>query len=374
MPQVEVSEVRKSSEMDEFIGLPWTIYAADPNWVPPLKKAVHKLLDPARHPFWKFSERVLFLARRGSQTVGRIAGILDGNFNSFHNEKMTAWGFFECENDPTTAAALFGAVEQWGRSKGLSFLRGPFNPSTNYEVGLLVEGFQYPPSIMMPYNPPYYAQLVESYGFTKEKDLIAVILERNKKKSDRIERLARRIARNEKVTLRKANKRNFDSEIALIREIYNNAWANNWGFVPMTDDEMLDIGREMARIVDEDLIVFVYYDGKPVGVTMVIPDIGPLLKRLNGKIGLLGILKILLHKREVKGGRALAMGIKKTHRGLGLPILAFDHLLKVWEKKVFDYIEIGWNLEDNYDIIELEQAFGAEIYKRYRIFRKDFVS
>jgi hypothetical protein len=374
MHQVEIIKIAKASEIDEFVDLPWNIYSGDPNWVPPLKKVVHKLLDPARHPFWKFSEQALFLARRGSRTVGRIAGIVDGNFNAFHEEKMAAWGFFECENDPTTAAALFEAVEQWGRSKGLSFLRGPLNPSTNYEVGLLVEGFQYPPSIMMPYNPSYYAQLIESYGFTKEKDLIAVILERNKKKSDRIERLARRIARNEKVTLRKANKRNFDSEMALIREIYNDAWSKNWGFVPMTDEEMVDIGREMARIVDTDLIVFVYYDGKPVGVTMVIPDIGPLLKRLNGKIGLLGILKILLYKREVRAGRALAMGIKKTHRGLGLPILAFDHLLKVWEKKVFDYIEIGWNLEDNYDIIELEQAFGAEIYKRYRIFRKDFVS
>src|SRR5271157_94791 len=373
MANAEIFQVTTESEMDEFIDLPWKIYADDTNWVPPLKKAVRKLLDPAKHPFWKFSERVLFLARRGSQTVGRIAGILDNNFNSFHNENMGAWGFFECENDPSTAGALFDAVERWSCDKGLSFLRGPFNPSTNYEVGLLVEGFQYPPSIMMPYNPPYYLQLVESYGFSKEKDLLAVILERNQIKSDRMERLARRIARNKKVEIRKADKRNFDSEMALIREIYNAAWSRNWGFVPMTDEEMLETGKEMIRIADTDLILFVYYEGEPVGVTVVLPDIGPLLKRLNGKIGLLGIFKVLIYKHEIRGARALAMGFKKSHQGLGLPILAFDHLVKVWEKKTFDYVEIGWNLEDNYDIIKIELEFGARIYKRYRIVRKDLV-
>ena len=323
--------------------------------------------------FWKFSERALFLAKRGPRTVGRIAGILDNNFNSFHDEKMGAWGFFECEDDPGAAKALFDAVEQWTRSKGLSFMRGPFNPSTNYDIGLLIEGFQYPPSIMMPYNPSYYAELIESCGLSKEKDLVAVILEKNQAKSDRVQRLARRIARNKKVTIRKAEKKNFSSEMALIREIYNAAWSRNWGFVPMTDEEMLDVGKEMLQIADTDLILFTYFEDEPVGVTIVLPDIGPLLKRLNGKIGLLGIFKVLLFKHEIRSARALAMGFKKSHQGLGLPIITFDHLLKVWEKKNFDFIEIGWNLEDNHDIINLELEFGSRIYKRYRIFRKDIV-
>ncbi|MGB6065899.1 MAG: acyl-CoA N-acyltransferase [Desulfomonilaceae bacterium] len=371
MSQVEICRVTKKSELDEFINLPWRIYADDPNWVPPLKKAVRRLLDPAKHPFWKFSEQALFLAKIGTRTVGRIAGIMDNNFNSFHNEKMGAWGFFESEDDPHVAEALFGEVEEWARSKGLPFLRGPFNPSTNYDIGLLTEGFQYPPSIMMPYNPSYYGQLVESCGFSKEKDLVAVILERNQAKSARIQRLAGRIARNKKVTIRKAERKNFDSEMALIRVIYNAAWSRNWGFVPMTDEEMLDVGKEMLQIADTDLILFTYYEDEPVGVTIVLPDIGPLLKRLNGKIGLLGIFKVLLFKHEIRSARALAMGFKKTHQGLGLPIITFDHLLKVWEKKNFDFIEIGWNLEDNYDIINLELEFGARIYKKYRIFRKD---
>ncbi len=374
MPQIEIITVTNGSDLDDFVNLPWKIYAKDPYWVPPLKKTVRRLLDPTKHPFWRFSERVLFLARRGSRTVGRIAGILDHNFNSFHDEKMGAWGFFESENDPYIAEAMFGAVEQWTRSKCLSFLRGPFNPSTNYEVGLLVEGFQYPPSIMMPYNPPYYEQLVEAYGFAKEKDLLSMILERNQKKSGRMERLARRIKRNTKVTVRSVNKKNFYSEVALIREIYNAAWSKNWGFVPMTDEEMLVMGKDLIRILDEEAILFVYYEGDPVGVAVGLPDISPLLKRLNGKMGLLGILKALFYKHEIKGFRVLAMGFKKNFQGLGLPILMCDHLMDTWERRGFDYIELGWNLEDNYDIIKIELEFGARVNKRYRIFRKDLMT
>ena len=168
-------------------------------------------------------------------------------------------------------------------------------------------------------------------------------------------------------------KKNFDSEMALIREIYNAAWSRNWGFVPMTREEMLEMGKELVHIADMDGIFFIYYQGEPVGVTVALPDIGPLLKRLNGKIGLLGIFKFLFYKHEIRGGRVLAMGFKKTHQGLGLPIVACEHLMKVWEKKTLEYIELGWNLEDNYDIIKIELEFGARIHKRYRIFRKDIV-
>ena len=150
------------SELKDFIDLPWRIYAEYPNWVPPLKKEVRRMLDPRRHPFWEFSERILFLARRGSETVGRIAGIIDRNYNQCHNEKMGIWGFFECTDDPEAAAALFSSVETWVRQKGMTFMRGPLSPSMNYETGLLIEGFDYPPAVGMTYNPPYYLKLIES--------------------------------------------------------------------------------------------------------------------------------------------------------------------------------------------------------------------
>jgi hypothetical protein len=177
MAGIEIVTVEGGSELKDFIDLPWRIYAEYPNWVPPLKKEVRRLLDPRRHPFWEFSERILFLARRGSKTVGRIAGIIDRHYNQFQSEKMGIWGFFECADDPEAAAALFSSVETWVHQKGMTFIRGPLNPSTNYELGLLIEGFNYPPALMMAYNPPYYPGLVESCGFTKEKDLLAFLIE-----------------------------------------------------------------------------------------------------------------------------------------------------------------------------------------------------
>ena len=177
MADIEIIPVEGGSELKDFIDLPWRIYGSYPNWVPPLKEEVRRMLDPGGHPFWEFSERILFLVRRGSETVGRIAGIIDRHYNQFHGEKMGIWGFFECDDDPEAAAALFSSVETWALQKGMTFMRGPLSPSTNYEVGLLIEGFAHAPVLMMTYNPPYYPGLVESCGYTKEKDLMAFLID-----------------------------------------------------------------------------------------------------------------------------------------------------------------------------------------------------
>ncbi|HWR72214.1 MAG TPA: acyl-CoA N-acyltransferase, partial [Nitrospirota bacterium] len=194
MAGIEIIAVDGRSELKDFIDLPWRIYAEYPNWVPPLKKEVRRMLDPRRHPFWEFSERMLFLARRGSETVGRIAGIIDRNYNQFHNEKMGIWGFFECADDPEAAAALFSSVETWALRKGMIFLRGPLSPSMNYETGLLIEGFDYPPVVGMTYNPPYYLKLIESGGYTKEKDLLAFLIDGEYRLPGWMDRLAERTA------------------------------------------------------------------------------------------------------------------------------------------------------------------------------------
>jgi len=372
MPGVEIITVSDNANMDEFIDLPWKIYAGDPNWVPPLKKAVRRLLDPAKHPFWKFSERVLFLARRDHETVGRIAAIIDNNYNTFYEEHMGIWGFFESVNDPGVAQALFRAVEEWVISKGMTFLRGPLNPSQNYEVGTLIEGFEYPPVIMMTYNPEYYVPLIESCGFHKEKDLYAIQLVENDRANARVERLVRRIRRKGNIKVRSARKKDFYSEMELVKEIYHSAWSRNWGFVPMTDDEMLEMGREMVRIMDPDLFFFLYYDDEPVGVCIILPDVNPLLQRLNGKIGLLGLLKILLYRKEITKLRGLVMGFKRSHQKLGLPLVAFDHLNRVAREGNYKEIEMGWNLEDNHDINNFEIELGGRVYKKYRIYRKSF--
>lgn len=371
MTAIDIITVEKRSELNEFIDLPWKIYADYPKWVPPLKKEVRRMLDPRRHPFWEFSERALFLARRGSETVGRIAGIIDRRHNEFHGERMGIWGFFECVDDPEAAASLFSSVETWVRHKGMSFVRGPLNPSINYEAGLLIEGFDYPPALMMTYNPPYYPGLVESCGFTKEKDLLAFLVNGTYRLPEWLDRLAERMAKKKGIHIRGFRLKEPASELALIREIFNDCWSSNWGYVPLSDNETLEMGKSMVRIGDPDLAFFIYHEEELAGVCVILPDINPLLKRLNGRIGLAGLLKILLYRREITGLRGLLFGIKEKYRQLGLHILALRHLYDVvMKKEQYRYLEMGWTLEDNESINLLLEEAGARMHKKFSIFRK----
>jgi len=376
MPDIKIIAVEEGPELKDFIDLPWRIYADYPNWVPPLKKEVRRMLDPRKHPFWEFSERILFLARRGSEAVGRIAGIIDRNYNKCHNEKMGIWGFFECTDDAAVAAALFSSVETWIRQKGMTFVRGPLNPSMNNEAGLLIEGFDYPPAVSMTYNPPFYQGLVESCGFFKEKDLLAFLLDGgNYHLPAWMDRLAVKISQKKGVRIRKVDTKNLDDEFALIREIYNDSWSGNWGFVPLTENEMKDIQKSVKPFADPDLVFFIYYEDEPAAVCVIFPDINPLLKRFNGRIGLLGLVKALIYRREIKGLRLLMFGVKEKYRQLGLPMLAFQHIYKIArEEKNYLHLEMGWTLEDNESINSLILEAGARVYKKYRIFRKSLES
>jgi hypothetical protein len=368
---IEIVVVEGGSELKDFINLPWNLYAEYPRWVPPLKKEVRRLLDPRRHPFWSSAERRLFLALRGSQVVGRIAGIIDRCYNEFHGERMGIWGFFECADDPAAAKALFSAVETWARLKGMAFLRGPLNPSTNYELGLLVEGFDYLPALMMPYNPPYYSSLVESCGFAKEKDLLAFLIDGDYRLPEWMDSLAGRIARKKGIRIRPFRPKDEDAEFALIKELYNDSWSANWGFVPLSDEEMREIQKSVMTFADPDLAFFIYYEDEPAAFCVIFPDINPLLKRLNGRIGLLGLLKVLLYRREITGLRCLLFGIRDKYRQLGIPMLAFHHIFEVVRQKdKYRSLELGWTLEDNAAVNTLAVEAGARPYKRYRIFRK----
>jgi hypothetical protein len=371
MQSIQIHAVSNSGDLKQFVDLPWKIYKDDPNWVPPIKKLVRDMLDVRKHPFWEFSEQALFLAKRNGDVVGRIAGIIDRNYISYHSENVCGWGFFECEDNMDTAKALFQAVEDWASSKGLEFLRGPLNPSTNYEVALLIEGFDSPPPFMMTYNPEYYVKLVESFGFEKEKDLLSLRLHRGDQLTARMERLAGRIERKTKVRVRNLNMKDLRSEVRLCCEIYNAAWSRNWGFVPMTEREGDAMAAMMRHTADPELMFFLYYDDEPVGVCLGAPDINPWLKSLNGKIGLLGLFKYLKFKRDIASARIFAMGYKPSHQKLGLFITFFYHIMKVCVPRTYRWLDMGWNLEDNYDIIKLETAMGAKINKRYRIYRKD---
>lgn len=370
---LEIVQVEHKSQLEAFITLPWKIYRGDPNWVPPLKSSIRHLLDRHRHPFWKFSEQILLLALRDSVPVGRIAGIVDRNHNRYHREAMGSWGFFECFEDEQAARALFAKVSEWARWHGMTFLRGPFNPSTNYEVGILVDGFEHRATFMMPYNYPYYVDLIEAAGLRKEKELLSFIVDSTWQPADWIRRLIQRLKRDGDAYVRPGERKRMREELALLKKIYDDCWAGNWGFVPMTDDEFDLMCGELERIADDELIFFVYLKDEPVGAAVIVPDINPLLKRLNGKIGLLGLFKFLLYRKEIHGTRGLLFGIREEYRQAGLPFVALDYVFSTFKKKgAYDYLELGWNLEDNEDINQLEREGGAKPFKKYRLFRKDF--
>jgi hypothetical protein len=363
--------VEKRRDLKEFVTLPWKIYAESPQWVPPLKRDVIELLDPSRHPFWNFSERILFLVKRNSVTLGRIAGIIDRNFNEYHREKSAVWGFFECIDEVDVAQALFSSVETWARQKGMTHLRGPLNPSTNYEAGMLIDGFLHRPCLMMTYNPPYYPRLVESCAFQKEMDLFSFLAERGYQAPEWMQRGVERVKKDKNIWIRPVRPREFESEASLIRKIYHDAWSDNWGFVPTTEDEFRWIAKSVARVLEKDNAFFLYYRQEPVGVGFMLPDINPLIKRLNGRFGPLGLLKILLYRREVDGVRGFMLGIKKDYQRIGLPLAAFDHLMNLARKnQKYRYLEFGWNLESNEQMNQALLEGGLSIHNRYRIFRK----
>lgn len=373
MSALEVTPVRHGRDLKAFIDLPWSVYSNDPNWIPPIKKSLATLLDTRKHPFWAFSERELFIARRGSSVVGRIAAILDRNHNDHHQEKMCGWGFFECMPDPEAAAGLFFAVEQWARNKGMEFLRGPLNPSMNYEVGTLVEGFDTPPSFMMTWNPVYYPELILLCGYRKEKDIYAYRFEKGHEIPAWILEQAERLTSKGEFGIRpiKADIRD-EEEIRLVSRVYRECWADNWGYVPMSDEEVAHTIREFIPIFDPDMAFLLFHEQEAAGLCVIIPDINPLLKRLNGKLGPGALIKKILYSSEIRGFRGLLFGLKEAYRQLGVPFFVLGYLLKTLRAKPgYEYMEMGWSLEDNAGINLLYEEAGSLANKRYRLYRKD---
>jgi len=374
MAGVSVIPVHSKRELKTFVDLPWELYRDDPHWIPPVKSQVAQLLTPGHHPFWTFSRRELFLAMRGSEVVGRIAAIVDDHYNDYQQEKMGIWGFFECQRDPEAAAALFAAASQWVRREGMEFIRGPLNPSLNYESGLLVHGFESRPTFLMTYNPPYYLELVKLSGFRKEKDLLTYLSTRDTKPPEWALNLGERLAQKQEVVVRKMNPKHFDDEVRLLTRLYIECWGHNWGFSPPTASEVRDMVQSIYPIMDLDLAFFLYVRDEPMGVCVVLPDVTPLLKRFNGKLGLGALIKKHLYWSEINGCRGFILGVKEEYRQVGAPLVALHYLLQAAkDKPQYYYVELGWNLEDNQAINLLYEESGLRPHKRYRIYRRDLV-
>jgi hypothetical protein len=374
MSGVSVIPVQSKRDMKTFVDLPWELYRDDSYWIPPVKSQVIQLLTPGRHPFWAFSRRELFLALRGSEVVGRIAAIVDDHYNEYQQEKMGVWGFFECQRDPEAAGALFTVAIDWVRKQGMEFIRGPLNPSLNYESGLLVHGFESRPTFLMTYNPPYYMELVKLSGFHKEKDLLTYLSTRDIKPPEWAMNLGERLAQKQEVVVRKMNPKHFDDEVRLLTRLYIECWGHNWGFSPPTASEVRDMVQSIFPILDVDMAFFLYVQDEPMGVCVVLPDVTPLLKRFNGKLGLGALLKKHLYWNEINGCRGFILGVKEEYRQVGAPLVALHYLMEAAKNKPqYYYVELGWNLEDNQAINLLYEESGLRPHKRYRIYRRDLV-
>ena len=374
MSKIEVSEVTSRRERDAFIKFPWQIYANDPAWVPPLILERKAFLDRKRHPFYRHGDAALFLARKDGKILGRIMASDDPNYNSLHESNVGCFGLFECIDERDVAAALFEAAASWLRKRGRDEMIGPIDYSTNYVCGLLIDGFQFPPTILTAHNPPYCRQLIESCGFTKAKDWYAWWFADPSKVVGHLRRLATRVHRQRPVTLRSANLKNLRDESRRLREIYNQAWEKNWGFVPFTAAEIEFMTHELKPLLVPEFAWIAEIGNEPVGLTLCLPDINVVLRELNGRLtrfGLpIGLIKLLLYKKRIKKGRLIALGVVEKYRRAGIAEML---VLRVMEETMIKRGitgELSMTLEDNFMINRFLEAIGAHRYKTYRIYRK----
>ncbi len=373
MPPVTVSPVASSGDLRDFVGLPYRLYAGDADWAPPLKRDVRWLLDERKNPFWKHARRRLFLARREGRCVGRIAAIADDEHNRVHGDRTAFFGFFECEDDPDAARALFAAAETAVREllPGCDRLRGPVNPSMNEEVGALIPGESEPgiPFLMMTYNPAYYLDLFGAAGYTKEKDLVAILAPVSDQGLGRLGRIAEGVRRREKgeLVVRPIRMDRFAEELAIVKEIYNRAWEKNWGFVPMTSEEIDAMAKKLKPLLYPPYVLFVELSGRPVAFHLALWDYNLVLNKLGGSLFPFGWLRFLLLKGKIDRCRTMALGVLPEYRKRGFDAVLYYEAMKEGVRIGQKWAEFSWMLEDNLDILRPLEVFGGRIHRRYRI-------
>lgn len=373
-PQTEVRPVRTSRDSRKFLDLPYHLYRGDAHWIAPLKMAQKDILNTKRHPFYKTSDAEMFLAWRDGRVVGRIMAILNRAHDEFHNERAGFFGFFEVENDKQAAAALLDAARDWVRERGAAVIRGPVNPSTNYECALLVEGFDLDPMVMMTYNAPYYAELLEGYGMKKAMDLYAYDIGVDYfNHSNKLQRVAERLRKKSNISVRIVNMKDFKNEVGIIRKVYNDAWSRNWGFVPMSEEEFDHLAKDLKQIVDPRVLLIAeqVIDGsrpRPVGFLLAVPDINFALKKISGRLLPLGLLKLLWHSRKITQIRVITMGGILEFQNLGLGSIFLDEIYRRGPAAGFPTGEMSWVLENNVMMNRAAELIGGRRTKTYRIY------
>ena len=370
---IAIQPVETRSQQQRFIRLPWRIYADDPCWMPPVIMSQQELLGFRTHPFYERSKSQSFLATRGGRDVGRITAIVNAGHIDRYKEQRGFFGFFECDEDTAASRALFQAAGDWLHAQGMTCIRGPANPSLNYECGLLIEGFDTPPFFMMTHNRPWYAQLVEDAGFGKIEDMFAFWGETSMlggldpKLVTMVEGVKERFG----VTIRPLDRRRFADEVRTFLHIYNESLGGTWGFVPLTSGEIDHMAASLKYLIEPELTLVAEVDGKPVGAVFCLLDYNPRIKAIDGRLFPFGFLRLLWNKKAIKRLRAISTNVIPEYQAWGIGLVLMNGLYERFMKWGLREVEFSWVLESNYLSRRTLERGGALVTKKYRMYQDD---
>ncbi|MGA9115858.1 MAG: N-acetyltransferase [Bacteroidota bacterium] len=370
MSSLVIRPVRTRREQKAFIRFQWTVNGANPLWVPPLLHDRRKLLDRKKNPFYRHAEMELFLAEREGRIEGRVAAVVNRNHNREHGDRTGFFGFFECLDDRRTAGALLDAAAGWLRDRGMDTIRGPASPSVNDEYGLLVDGFDRLPAVLMPYNPPSYAALLEGWGLARARDLYAYEVRGDRAMTEKLVRVSEAVKRREGLVFRSLNMRDFDGEVDRIRDLYNRAWEGNWGEVPMTEEEFRYAAGDLKAIVNPDLVVIAEAKGVPVGFGMSLPDLNQVLKDNRGGYLLPGLLRLALFRKRINAVRIVILGVVPQARNSGVGGVLFYETARRAIAAGCPQGEASWVLEDNVMMNRGAELLQGTRTKTYRVYER----
>lgn len=366
-----VTVVTTEEEKKEFIHFPYTHYEKDAYWVAPLLMEQKKLLNTKKNPFYKNAEIELFVAHRNGNIAGRIAAIVDHRYNEFHKTKTGFFGFFECIDQQSTSDLLFRVAEDWLKTRGMDTVLGPANPGMMDEIGILVKGFDKYPSILMPYHKRYYDNLIMERGFQKEMDLFTYDVTQDSVDHDRANRAMEIVKKRlPTIRIRKINVKKLKSEVKIIRKIFNAAWKNNWGFIPLSEEEFAALAKDLKLIIDDDFAHIAEINGDPVAFSIALPDFNQIFRTMNGKLFPTGIFKILWNRKKIDKVRTALMGVLPEYQGRGIDALLHREAIENGLEKGVYSSEVGWILESNIQMIRVAEKLGGVHEKTYRMYSK----
>ncbi|MDA0197074.1 MAG: hypothetical protein O2887_19005 [Bacteroidetes bacterium] len=371
---IDIRKVETKNQLRYFIDFPHEMYIDDPCYVPELFIAQKDLLSK-KHPFFQHSKADLFLAYKDGKLTGRVAAIRNNNYISYTGNKIGFFGFLDFIDNYSVSEALLMTVSNWLKDEELTGMMGPENYSTNDTCGTLIEGFDSPPMVMMTYNKAYYPDHLERFGLSKAMDLIAYrfIQSGFTERLQRVGKMLEARLQSKGITIRKFNTSKFSEEIERIKKIYNSAWEKNWGFVPMTDEEFVHTAKDLKQIVDPDFLLIAECEGEPIGYTLTLPDFNEvLIKVKKGRLLPLGLIKILLNKKNIKGIRIITLGIIEQYRKLGIDAFFYFKAYEEALKKGITIGEASWVLENNEIMNRAILNINGEPYKKYRLYSMNF--